>query len=60
MYNLVHIFWSYLNVLENFNATFLIAISLVTKSAILIGWNYLFNYIAQINCYIIENFACSF
>ena len=42
-------------VLENRNAT-LLAISHVIKSTILIGRNYLFNYIVQSNYYIFEIF----
>ena len=42
-------------VLENRNAT-LLAISHVIKSTILIGRNYLFNYIMQSNYYIFDIF----
>ena len=49
-----------LNVLENGNATLYIAISHLIKSTILIGRNYLFNYIVQNNYCIIEIFSRSF
>ena len=49
-----------LNVLENRNATLLIAISHVIKSIILIGRIYLFDYIAQSNYCIVEIFNRSF
>ena len=46
--------------LEDRNATLWIAISHMIKSTILIGRNYLFNYIAQCNYSIIEIFNRSF
>ena len=49
-----------LNVLENRNVILKRAISHVIKSTILIGRNYLFNYIAQSNYCIIEIFNRSF
>ena len=48
------------NVLENCNAELKIGISYVIKSTILIGRNYLFNYIAQNSSCIIEIFNRSF
>ena len=48
------------NVLENCNAELKIGISHVIKSTILIGRNYLFNYIAQNSSCIIEIFNRSF
>ena len=56
----VLIYMYLLNVLENRNATFERAISHLIKSTILIGRNYLFNYIAQNNYCIIEIFNHSF
>ena len=49
-----------LNVLENRHATFSRVISHLVKPTILIGRNYLVNYIAQSNYFIIEIFDGSF
>ena len=46
--------------LENRNVPLQIAVSHVVKSIILIGRNYLFNYIAQSNYCTIEIFNCFF
>ena len=48
------------NMFKNRNVTLQIAIIHVVKSTILIGRNYLFNYIAQSDCCTIEIFNRSF